>query len=52
MLSDGEGRAFGGLLAEGSIVFATKFVIQGLKAERALNRQMDEETGLFLWPKQ
>jgi uncharacterized protein len=52
ILSDGTGRAFGGHLAEGTIVFATEFVIQELQAERALNRQMDEETGLFLWPQQ
>ena len=51
ILADGEGRAFGGHLAEGSIVFATEFVIQELKAEQSLDRQMDEETGLFLWPK-
>jgi uncharacterized protein len=52
MLSDGEGRAYGGHLAEGTIVFATEFVIQELKADRSLDRQMDDETGLFLWPKQ
>jgi uncharacterized protein len=51
MLSDGEGRAYGGHLADGSIVFATEFVMQELKAEQSLNRQMDEETGLFLWAK-
>ena len=51
MLSDGEGRAFGGHLADGTIVFAAEFVMQELKAEQSLNRQMDEETGLFLWPK-
>ncbi len=50
MLADGEGRAYGGHLAEGTMVFATEFVIQELKAEHSLNRQMDEETGLFLWP--
>ena len=51
MLGDGEGRAYGGHLAEGTMVFAAEFVIQELKAERYLNRQMDEETGLFLWSK-
>ena len=51
MLSDGDGRAFGGHLADGTIVFAAEFVIQELKAEQSLHRQMDEETGLFLWPK-
>ena len=44
-------RAFGGHLADGTIVFAAEFVIQELKAEQSLNRLMDEETGLFLWPK-
>ena len=51
MLSDGEGRAFGGHLADGTLVFAAEFVIQELKADKSLDRQMDEETGLFLWPK-
>ena len=50
ILGDGEGRAYGGHLAEGTIVFAAEFVIQELKADRSLNRQMDDETGLFLWP--
>jgi predicted DNA-binding protein with PD1-like motif len=50
-LSDDAGQAFGGHLSEGTIVFATEFVIQELRAEKVLNRQMDDETGLFLWPK-
>jgi uncharacterized protein len=50
ILGDGEGRAYGGHLAEGTTVFATEFVIQELKADQSLNRQMDDETGLFLWP--
>ncbi len=50
ILGDGQGRAYGGHLAEGTIVFAAEFVIQELKADRSLNRQMDDETGLFLWP--
>jgi predicted DNA-binding protein with PD1-like motif len=52
ILADGESRAFGGHLAEGTVVFALEFVIQELQADRSLNRQMDEETGLFLWPKE
>ena len=52
ILGDGEGRAYGGHLAEGTVVFALEFVIQELKADSSLNRQMDEETGLFLWPKE
>jgi predicted DNA-binding protein with PD1-like motif len=51
ILADGEGRAWGGHLAEGTIVFAAEFVMQELQAEQSLNRQMDEETGLFLWAK-
>src|SRR3974390_420289 len=46
-LSDDAGRAYGGHLADGTVVFATEFVIQELKADQSLNRQMDEETGLF-----
>lgn len=52
ILGDGEGRAFGGHLAEGTTVFAAEFIIQEFKAERALHRQMDEATGLFLWPQE
>ncbi len=51
-LADGAGKAFGGHLAEGTTVFAAEFVIQELKSEQSLNRQMDEETGLFLWTKE
>jgi uncharacterized protein len=51
ILSDGDGRAYGGHLAEGAIVFAAEFIIQELRSDRSLIRQMDEETGLFLWPK-
>lgn len=50
ILADGDGRACGGHLAEGTVVFALEFVIQELKSDRLLNRQMDGETGLFLWP--
>ncbi len=50
-LADGEGRAFGGHLAAGTIVFACEFWIQEYAAEKSLVRQYDEETGLFLWPR-
>lgn len=50
-LADGEGRAYGGHVAEGTMVFAAEFVIQELKSDSSLERHMDEETGLFLWPK-
>jgi uncharacterized protein len=49
-LSDGEGRAFGGHLAEGTLVFACEFTIQEYHPVTPLVRQMDDPTGLFLWP--
>lgn len=49
-LSDADGRAFGGHLAEGTLVFACEFAIQEYQSAVPLARQMDEPTGLFLWP--
>jgi predicted DNA-binding protein with PD1-like motif len=49
-LADGEGRAFGGHLAAGTLAFACEFTIQEYKSGKSLVRQMDEPTGLFLWP--
>ena len=49
-LSDGDGRAFGGHLAEGTLVFACEFAIQEYQSATPLVRQMDDPTGLFLWP--
>jgi predicted DNA-binding protein with PD1-like motif len=49
-LSDTDGRAFGGHLAEGTLVFACEFAIQEYQAATPLVRRMDEPTGLFLWP--
>jgi uncharacterized protein len=49
-LSDHEGRAFGGHLAEGTLVFACEFIIQEYQSATPLVRQMDDPTGLFLWP--
>ena len=49
-LGDSEGRAFGGHLAEGTLVFACEFAIQEYVSKTTLVRQMDEPTGLFLWP--
>ena len=49
-LSDGDGRAFGGHLAEGTLVFACEFAIQEYQSATALVRRMDDPTGLFLWP--
>ena len=49
-LSDHEGRAFGGHLAEGTLAFACEFMIQEYQSVTPLVRQMDDPTGLFLWP--
>lgn len=49
-LSDGDGRAFGGHLAEGTLVFACEFAIQEYQSALPLVRRMDDPTGLFLWP--
>jgi predicted DNA-binding protein with PD1-like motif len=49
-LSDGDGRAFGGHLAEGTLVFACEFAIQEYQSATPLVRRMDDPTGLFLWP--
>jgi len=47
-LSDDEGKAYGGHLAPGTVIFACEFVIQQLEGE-TLERGFDEETGLPLW---
>ena len=47
-LSDREGRARGGHLAPGTIVFACEFVMQALEGPE-LNRARDDATGLPLW---
>ena len=49
-LSDSDGRAFGGHLAEGTLVFACEFAIQEYQSATPLVRRMDDPTGLFLWP--
>ena len=49
-LGDQDGQAFGGHLAEGTLVFACEFTIQEYQSTTALVRQMDGPTGLFLWP--
>jgi uncharacterized protein len=51
-LGDEQGRAYGGHLAPGTVVFACEFVLQEYGAAQPLVRQMDEATGLFLWPEQ
>lgn len=47
-LSDEEGRAFGGHLAEGTIIFACEVFIEIFDGT-ALERGFDETTGLGLW---
>jgi predicted DNA-binding protein with PD1-like motif len=49
-LANQDGRAFGGHLAEGTLVFACEFTIQEYRTATPLVRRMDEPTGLFLWP--
>ncbi|MHC4640966.1 MAG: PPC domain-containing DNA-binding protein [Planctomycetota bacterium] len=47
-LSDAQGRAYGGHLALGTVVFACEFSIDVYQGPRLL-RAYDEETGLPLW---
>ncbi|MFH0910297.1 MAG: DUF296 domain-containing protein [Planctomycetota bacterium] len=47
-LADADGRAWGGHLAPGTIVFACEFFLQALEGA-TLARGHDEETGLPLW---
>lgn len=47
-LSDDEGRAYGGHLVQGTVIFACEFIIQELDGE-ALHRGPDKQTGLPLW---
>lgn len=46
--SDSRGRAFGGHLAEGTVVFACEFVIESFEGSD-LVREYDSLTGLHLW---
>ena len=47
-LTDDQGRAFGGHLAPGTVVFACEFVIEAFDGP-AFDRGFDEQTGLPLW---
>ena len=47
-LSGAQGRAYGGHLAPGTVVFACEFIIDVYQGPRLL-RAYDEETGLPLW---
>src|SRR3989339_367447 len=48
-LADWEGRAFGGHLMPGTIVFAAEFYLQELLGAEMV-RTLDPKTGLPLWP--
>lgn len=60
-LSDGRGKLYGGHLLEGTVVFACEYMITEYIPEidvmedsedTTFTRSYDEETGLFLWPKE
>jgi len=48
VLADGKGRACGGHLAAGTVVFACEFLIYSFKG-KVLKRGFDEKTDLSLW---
>jgi hypothetical protein len=47
-LSDESGKAYGGHLAKGTVIFACEFILEAFDGP-AFNRCFDEETGLPLW---
>ncbi|HHW58384.1 MAG TPA: DNA-binding protein [Clostridia bacterium] len=47
-LADKNGKAYGGHLMEGTIIFAAEFVITDY-GDNKLERVYDEATGLYLW---
>jgi len=49
VLADAKGAAYGGHLAEGTVIFACEVAIQEYLSGEPLVRQLDEDTGLFLW---
>ncbi|MFZ5634139.1 MAG: PPC domain-containing DNA-binding protein [Bacillota bacterium] len=52
-LSNGQGKLYGGHLMEGTIVFACEYIINEYIPETSdFSRIHDEETGLFLWPRE
>ncbi len=61
-LSDGQGKLYGGHLMEGTLVFSCEYIINEYIPEMAdvkedwqdqtFTRTLDDETGLFLWPKE
>ncbi len=61
-LSDGRGKLYGGHLMEGTEVFACEYIINEYipemadvkedKEDTTFTRSYDDETGLFLWPRE
>lgn len=61
-LSDGQGKLYGGHLMEGTVVFSCEYIINEYipamadvkedYQDNTFTRTYDEETGLFLWPKE
>ncbi len=47
-LADSEGHAFGGHLAEGTVIFACEFIMNSYEGP-CYNRDFDQQTGLPLW---
>jgi len=50
-LGDAEGRACGGHLAPGTVVFACEYIIEAFDGAE-LHRGLDAATGLPLWPEE
>ncbi|MFZ5644387.1 MAG: PPC domain-containing DNA-binding protein [Bacillota bacterium] len=60
-LSNGQGKLYGGHLMEGTIVFSCEYIINEFIPEIAdvkddsedntFTRTLDDDTGLYLWPK-
>ena len=60
-LSNGQGKLYGGHLMDGTIVFSCEYIINEYIPEidvkddsqdTTFTRTLDEETGLFLWPRE
>jgi uncharacterized protein len=47
-LGNNKGHAFGGHLAEGTMVFAAEIMIHEFEGEKIV-RERDEKTGLYVW---
>jgi len=49
IFTDENGHAFGGHLANGTVVFSCEYVIQAFDNSCVLQREFDPKTGLRLW---